>query len=124
MNWKSLAVLLVTLMLGFALGFVVSGQLSKHRVKRIAKGLHNPDLMANRWAKHLELTAAQKKEVLPIFKEYASEHTALHRSMRSRIDSLFEAMHSEMQPLLTPAQNKQLRRRHERRRRHGPPRPD
>lgn len=120
-NWKSLLILLLTLVLGFSLGFLVAGQWSKKRFKRFARGLRSPELMSERWMHALELEEKQKDTVRPILLRYAEQHANLHRGMRENVDSLFKAMHSELQPLLTEEQNHQLQKRQERRRQHGPP---
>jgi Spy/CpxP family protein refolding chaperone len=69
--------------------------------------------MRHHWLTHLSqrlnLTAEQQAKIEPILNDAANQIQALHRDEVERIAKIMDSANQQIEPLLTPAQQEQLK---------------
>ena len=107
---KPYLILLLTLALGIAIGFLGSGLLVRNKIQDL-KNMQTREGMALSLERSLELSEAQIPLVRPVLEEHALRMRDLfqehRRARRTEIDKLFEAL----EPVLNDEQLQQLRAR-------------
>ena len=118
MNRKNIISLTITLILGFTIGFFVSGRLSKRRIHHYHQTIRDHRMLGEHIMQQLELNTEQQEAIEPKLDSMLSLHMKIRKQHRRERDSLHNQMKEELMPLLTPEQQErllQMRKRHHRR---------
>jgi hypothetical protein len=106
---KYTSIIVITLLIGFAIGFLVNGRMTRAKISRwksvnTEKGFHREFVRA------LDPTPEQMEKVKPILKKYGDLNRNLMNENRSEQKKLFTEMQNELKPFLTAEQIKRLER--------------
>lgn len=103
MKTKAILTIFISLLIGFILGFIASGQLQKKEVKKRHK-IPYKEMFINRTLEMTRATEEQKEILIPVISEYADKSIELKNKVSNEFDSLMLQMHKDLQPLLTEDQ--------------------
>lgn len=138
MKSKPVLIVLVTLIIGFAIGFLTSSIITQQQMKRF-RSFNSVDAFRRITIGFVEPTEEQKKEILPLINEYGKKMDQVRKDFGKEYFNLMKEFHDAVKPYLTPEQIEKLeslqrpgRGRNQRqpgdsadrRRRHGRPPPD
>ncbi len=107
MRTKSLIIILVTLALGIFIGILGSNFARAKRIKEYRSYASNEGF-TQRFLKVLEPTEEQKKQILPIIKEFSERNSELRKEYRNDFRKLLKEFNKELTPLLTKEQIEKL----------------
>lgn len=96
-------ILLITLVIGFVLGFLVSGQITKHQMNEIMRW-GTEDGFKESVLDVIEPTKDQESTVNIIVDKYADSNGELHNKWKREHGELMRALTLELTPVLTPEQ--------------------
>jgi hypothetical protein len=117
---KSAFLLLVVLLLGVAVGMLVSGALHNRRMERIA-GLRTGPGIARLVERLVEPESEeQRARIREVMDEAAPRFADVFRRTHEEMSALSDSVMSELETILTPQQMEQLRTRMDMRRGPGP----
>lgn len=103
-RYKSLILLLSTLIVGMVLGALIHGAVMGHRIKRSALRLGRGEGMWRRFEQYIELQPEQKEAMKKVFEK----HRAKMDSQRDQFMALIDSLEKELEPILTEEQKKKL----------------
>jgi len=112
----------VVLLIGFILGFLVSGRLIHNRVNRLQK-YYTKQGFRYEFMRVLHPSPEQLQRMRPILEEYAKKNRENMILFRAQQKQLMKNLHNDLKPFLTPEQVKRfeiMERRHMRFMRNGP----
>ncbi len=113
MKIKSIIIIAATLLIGFALGFLVNGQLTKGRIQKFVKqGTHEGFKM--RFFDIIDPDEAQRVAIEPILEEYAVKTNETVESFRDEMKSFHDEMIKKLEPYLKEDQIERLKDAQER----------
>ena len=104
----------VVLLIGFVLGFLVSGRLIHDRVNRMQK-YYTPKGFRYEMRRVLRPTPEQIKKMRPVLEKYARRNRENMMDFRQRQAELLQNLFRDLKPFLTPQQVERLKRVEERR---------
>ena len=107
MKFKSTLIILVTLIVGIVIGFLINGQITHRKFKRVVE-MGMEEGFKNRLYNFIQPTADQKELIDPIIEDYARKNSAIFKNVRSEHDSLMDVFHEELKPLLNEDQLSKL----------------
>ncbi len=108
MKIKALLTILIALLIGFVFGFITSGQIRKHEMKKKHKYSYH-EVFVYKTLKVIGPSELQKDTLLPIIEEYAEKSLALKNNVSSVFDSLMRQMNEELRPFVTEDQFDRLK---------------
>lgn len=106
---KNSLVIVITLLIGFALGILVSGRYTKARIDRL-KNFYTEQGFNREFIRVLEPSPEQREELRPILRKYSELNRELLSTHKEEQVELFKNLKSEMWPYLTEAQKERLER--------------
>ncbi len=122
MNKRNLILtVLGTLLLGFVLGFFISGRMTYASMAHKHKVMNSPIAEKERLANRLDFTATQTQLIYPILDTLLPQQIQLFKIHRGQMDALRDSMFTAIAPLLDASQLKEVNKMKKRRRPNGPP---
>jgi len=110
MNKTKVTITIVsTLLIGFILGFFLSGRLAHSRIKQRREMMTKPGVEQQFIMKQLELTEEQNSQISPILDSMINTQINLRQTHRSEMDQSRKAMFDKIKPLLNEHQRTQLK---------------
>jgi hypothetical protein len=106
---KMTFVILATLILGIIIGAMLSRVLIQNRIRNIISK-RNPAVFVPFFEDRIEPRPRQSNEIREILRKYAKRIDEIHANFRVELESSFESLRTELEPLLTPEQKKRLER--------------
>ncbi len=103
-RYKSLILLLCTLIVGMVLGALIHGTVMGNRIKRSALRLGQFEGMTRRFERYIDLEPEQREAMEEIFKK----HKANLDSHRIQFFTLMDSLNKELEPILTDEQKEKL----------------
>ena len=113
---KPVWITVITLIIGFILGFLASGRFYSNRMQKFER-IRMEEGFKARFYERIQPDEIQKEQLDPILKEFfvkMGQH-------RREIGQLMDSLHQEMSPILTEEQKQTLKEMRPRRRRGGKP---
>lgn len=113
MKTKSILIVFATLIIGFAIGFLVSGQLARQRFEKFVSQDHS-DAFKFRMMDVIDPDDKQVIEIEPILDEYGEK---MHRNMEKSkfdINGLHNSLIQELKPYLDAQQIERIESIHKR----------
>lgn len=121
---RSIAIVVMTLMVGMILGGVIVGALSMHRVREMRDIGRPGGFVAHMEELIAPADSAQRRAIRPLLERTDQRNRAIVDGARHQMEMAFDTMITELAPHLTPAQMERLRDELQHRRDgHGPPPP-
>ena len=102
------------LLIGFVLGFLVSGRLIHSRVNRMQKYYTNQGFRYE-FRRLLHPSPEQLKQMKPVLEEYGQKNRENMMLFRQRQQQLMKSLHHDLKPFLSPVQVKRLEMMEQRR---------
>jgi hypothetical protein len=103
MKTKSILILVLTLIIGFAIGFMTNSHLTKNRIQSFVK-MGTTDGFKERLYRVIKPDEMQRSEIEPILEKYAGEiHEAVNIS-REKMKTINGQMMQELEPYLNDDQ--------------------
>ncbi len=113
LHTKTALIIIGTLLIGFVLGFTSNIFFLKSRFDKV-KDFHRRGKMTNFFVEKLDLTDQQKELAEPIIDKYNVRFHKHGEEMRDKIEGLVDSLRTELKPILTEEQMKQLNKRYRR----------
>lgn len=107
---KMTFIIIIILAFGIITGAMLNRAISQNRIRSILSK-RRPEVFVPVYEKILEPDTAQSKLVRDILNKHAKRISKIHENFRKELESSFESMKAELDPILTPEQKKQLERR-------------
>jgi len=107
MKIRAILTIVISLLVGFVLGFLTEGQIVKRNRHKWQKVSYT-QMFENRVLHKIEPSETQKAQILPIIRSYAAKMTELRAATGQKFGELRNQMNAELQPLLTDEQFKRL----------------
>ncbi|MEM8889470.1 MAG: hypothetical protein AAGD28_15960 [Bacteroidota bacterium] len=114
----SILLILLTLMIGFAGGFITQQTLHDNRMKEMREKFSKKDGYVEYMKRIMEVTPEQEEAVQPILEEYAPRMHAHMRKFRDEAKLRIDSMAVELAPHVGAEQIEKLKRRISRKRHH------
>ena len=114
MRTRAILTILISLIIGFVLGFITEGQLVKSERNKWRRTSYS-QIFENRILHILEPSESQKEQIVPIIKSYAQKMMELRRITGDKFEELRNQMNSELKQNLTEEQFQRLIKPRERR---------
>ena len=97
----------VTLIIGFAIGFLVHGRMVSQRINTM-KNYYNETGFGREIMRIIQPTEEQRAQIVPIFREYAQKNRDLIETYHEDQGELFKELKEEVDKYLTEEQIKRL----------------
>ncbi len=107
MKLKITILIVLTLMLGFVLGFLTSAQLRHQRMKPV-RIYASEDYFRDHFYKVIDPSVEQKKQLDKIIGKHSDQINELNRKFRDDFETLFDNQWKEIKPVLNKDQIKRL----------------
>jgi uncharacterized membrane protein (DUF106 family) len=107
MKVKPVIIISITLIIGFAIGFLASSMISHQRMKRF-RSFNSVESFKRRTIHLIEPTEEQNKEILPLIDEYAKKMNQIRKDFGKEFFTLMKEFHNEIIPFLTEEQIERL----------------
>jgi len=108
---KSTIIIVVTLLIGIAIGFQISELTLKNQFKKMHE-LRSPDGFVSFFEEVIKPDEKQKKVIEPIILKYYSATDSVARKSFKTFGLLLDSLQVELKPNLTEQQNKELAKRY------------
>jgi uncharacterized membrane protein len=103
MKIKAILTIVISLIVGFVLGFLTSGQMIKHEIRK--KHSHSyHEMFVFRTLEVIDAREAQKDTIMPIIGQYAEKTLALKNRVSNDFDTLMHQMNQELKPYVSEVQ--------------------
>lgn len=113
MKTRPILIIIATLIIGFVVGFLVNGYITRQKFQRFVDQDHQ-NALRHRMMDIIHPDADQTKEIEPILDEYAQQvHNSMMQS-RTEIQTLHEKLIDDLEPYLNEQQMERLNRAHKR----------
>jgi len=110
MKSKVTFIIVITLVLGIFVGFMLNRIYSQSRVRNILSR-RSPDFFVTFYERILEPDTKQSKMIGEILDTHAKQVSAIRENFQEELQSLFESMKAQIEPILTPEQKERLKER-------------
>ncbi|MGB0851578.1 MAG: hypothetical protein ACPGTP_10030 [Bacteroidia bacterium] len=120
---KKIITVSLAIIMGFILGFFVSGRLVKNRMKHVHNRMESPDAEHQFLARKLQLSNEQLKDITPILDSMLPIQVELRHRHRQQMKNERKAMFEEIKPYLSEDQLAKMRELRNRKRGPGIPPP-
>lgn len=117
---KAILLILLTLAIGFAGGFLTHGWLSQNRFEQMRSKMGKSKGYVEYMVRTMELTEDQKEVVQPILEEFAPKMHAHHRQFRSEVKVMMDSLAQDIAPHVSDEQLAKLKKRFHRNRSRKP----
>ncbi len=107
MKTRAILTVLISLITGFALGFITSSQITKMRTRDV-HSMSSVEAFKARTFSVIEPTENQKAQITPIVEEYALKSDSLRKNTYSDFHNLMDEFHAQLKPYLTEEQMQRL----------------
>ena len=101
--------IIITLIIGIVIGAMINRAVSQNRIKRILER-RNPPIFISFYERIIGPEAEQRESVREILDKYAQRFSEIRIDFQEELESSFESMRAELDPLLTPEQKERLER--------------
>ncbi len=109
LNFRTILVLVSTLLIGFAIGMLTAVQIRNAHMKKFRSYATREGF--SYWTLHvINPTPQQREQLLPVIKRYANENITLRKKYRNDFINLMKEFKNELYPLLTQEQKDRLER--------------
>ena len=123
MKKKTIIALILTLLIGFVIGFFLSGRLAHNRMKHIRKVMESPKMEQEFLAKRLKLSEKQVEQITPILDSMLPKQMEIRKRHRAEMDSVRNQMFDKIQPFLNEKQVERVKKMKNKQHRKRPPFP-
>jgi len=113
MKAKSILILIATLIIGFAIGFMTNSQLTKRKIQSFVK-MGTPEGFKERLFHVIRPDEMQRDEIAPILDKYADKIHEAIKSSREDMKNINQEMIQKLKPHLRDEQIDRLMRAQER----------
>jgi len=107
MRTKAILTIVISLIVGFILGFLTEGQLVKRERSKWRK-ISYSQMFENRILNSIEPSESQKEQILPIIRGYSARMNELRSATSKKFQELRNEFNNELKPYLTEEQYKRL----------------
>lgn len=107
MKNRPILIVAITLIIGFVIGFLVNGQITRQRFKSFMNQEYN-HAFKHRMMEIIRPDESQVKEIEPILDEYAEKVHVRLRESKEDMKSLHDEMMEEIEPFLNEHQMQRL----------------
>ncbi len=107
---KSILLILATLVIGFVIGFLVSGRLTHQRIRKMVE-IRKSKGFQKELVQVIQPTEAQAPLVNPILESFGTRLDSMHMRHRAEMQENMALLELSLEPLLQPAQMVKLKRR-------------
>lgn len=111
---KYTLILVSTLIIGMAIGFLINGRVTSTRIEKI-RGYYSEGRFNRELVKIIQPTPEQSDKVSSILKEYSNKNCEMMEGFRSNQKQMFTDMRAELDKILNPEQVKRINNYWERR---------
>lgn len=122
MSKRPILLIAITLIIGFAIGFLVNGQITRQKFKKFMNQEYNM-AFKHRMMEIIRPDESQVKKIEPILDEYAEKVHENLRESKENLESLHNELMEEIEPFLNERQKERLKEaqsRFERSKKRGP----
>jgi len=110
MKSKVTFIIVITLVLGIVIGFMLNRVYSQRRVRNILSR-RSPEFFVTFYERILEPDTKQSKMIREILDTHAKQVSDIRENFQVELQSLFESMKAQIDPILTPEQKERLKER-------------
>lgn len=110
MKLKVTFIIVITLVLGIVVGFLLNRTYSQRRVRNILSR-RSPEFFVTFYERILEPDTKQSKLIREILDTHAKQVSDIRENFQEELQSLFESMKAQIDPILTPEQKERLKAR-------------
>lgn len=110
MKLKVTFIIIITLVLGIVVGALANRTFSQRRIRSILSS-RSPEFFVAFYERILEPDTEQSKMIREILDKYAKSISESRENFTSEMQSTFESMKAEIDPILTPEQKERLKER-------------
>jgi uncharacterized membrane-anchored protein YhcB (DUF1043 family) len=107
---KITLIIIVTLVIGIVLGAMLNRTFLRYRIQR-AFANRNPVGMVSFMERNIQPTPDQREQIREILEKHRIKSQEIRDRFLEEMQSVFESMETELDPILTPEQKKRLKRR-------------
>ncbi len=107
MKTRAILTILISLITGFAIGFLTSSQITNMRTRDV-HSMSSIEAFKARTFSVIEPTGEQKDRIMPIVEEYAVKSDSLRKGTYREFHSLMDEFHARLEPYLTEEQMQRL----------------
>jgi uncharacterized protein YneF (UPF0154 family) len=107
---KNTVIIVATLLTGMIIGFFISGQLTRHRIKKMRHRIENPEAREQHLMNKLDLTAEKEEQVRGILDWHFNETQPIHREFKREMHTKRKELRDTLSTVLTPQEMKKMRR--------------
>lgn len=107
MKIKAVLTILISLVLGFIIGFMVSQELIRYRTKDVQSMSSNETFKSRTYA-IIEPDDQQKAFIDPVIEKYSEKLNEARGRMKKEYHDILSAFHDELRPFLNESQIKRL----------------
>ena len=107
MKIKAILTIVISLLIGFVLGFLTPGQIRKHEFEKKHKHSYH-EMFVYKTLGVIGPTEGQKDTLMPIIEKYAEKTLTLKNRVSNEFDSLMLQMNEELKPYVTEEQFQKL----------------
>lgn len=108
MKTKIFLQLLLTLLLGFVIGFMSHGYVTSHKIKNYSWG-RGEAMFWNKALEHIQASPEQYEKIMPIVKRYSEEGHKVMQECFKKVEPFWEEMNKEILPYLSEEQQVKLK---------------
>jgi hypothetical protein len=107
MKTKAILTIVISLITGFIFGYLTSGQVIKHEMKKRHSHSYN-EMFLFRTFEIIGANEAQKDTLMPIIVVYAEKSLSLKNKVSTQFDSLMHKMNMDLRPYINDVQYNKL----------------
>jgi len=107
MKIKAILTILISLIVGFVLGYLIAGQSIKRDVKKRHSHSYS-EMFVQKTLHIIEPSDIQKDSLMPIISDYAEKTMVLKNKVSGEFDSLMHKMNLDLKPYLSEDQYQKL----------------
>jgi cell division protein FtsN len=113
MKIKAILTIVISLLIGFVLGYLASGQVMKQEMKKRHSHSYH-EMFVFKTLEVIRPSESQKDTLMPIIEAYAEKTLSLKNKVSIEFDSLMRQMSLELKPYVSEDQFKKLEENAER----------
>ena len=104
---KTALIIIVTLVIGIVMGAMINRALVQKRIRR-AFTIRNPRVFVQSYLETIKPGSGQHKSIMDILSKYEKKVSEIRENFNEEVQSSYELMLSELEPVLTPQQMKRI----------------
>ena len=101
-KYKSLLILITTLLVGVIIGMLISGRMVKQRLNNMRRVMEHKQHFIERLEKQTDLEAEKWNQIQPVLESHFQKMGEIRRSMRQQMGEEKIALERELKQYLTP----------------------